>query len=125
MWKKQKEGKKEGEEKAGKTEENTKNREEFGTGETETTEVEFKESEGSHLGFQDEKTTKLFDNRIKFEWLTTEEAAEYLRISAKYLLNLTSNGRVRYFKFGRRNRFLLSDLKSLLLAQARGGSYGY
>ncbi len=66
----------------------------------------------------------IFDNQINFEWLTTEEAAEYLRVSAKYLLNLTSNGRVRYYKFGRRNRFLLSDLRSLLLAQARGGSYG-
>jgi excisionase family DNA binding protein len=66
----------------------------------------------------------VFENRILNEWLTTEEAAEYLRISPKYLLNLSSNGRVRYYKFGRRNRFLLSDLKELLLAQPRGAVYG-
>ncbi len=69
----------------------------------------------------------LFENQKKlkmYEWLTTEEAARYLKVSAKYLLNLSSNGRVRYFKFGRRNRFLLSDLNELLLAQPRGGTYG-
>ena len=55
------------------------------------------------------------------EWLTTKEAADYLRLSTKSLLNLTSNGKVQYYKFGRRNRFLLSDLKRLLLAEPRGG----
>jgi len=64
----------------------------------------------------------LFENLEK--WLTTEEAAQYLRISPKCLLNLTSQGKVRYYKLGRRNRFLLSELKQLLLAQPRGGLYG-
>ncbi len=67
---------------------------------------------------------KLFENQAD-HWLTTKEAAEYLRITAKTLLNLTSNGKIRYFKFGRRNRFLLIDLRNLLLANSRGGSYGY
>lgn len=68
---------------------------------------------------------KFFENGIEQEWLTTSEAARYLRISTKYLLNLTSNGKIQYFKFGRRNRFLLSSLRSLLLANAKGGAYGY
>lgn len=69
-------------------------------------------------------TEKLSDNKIEEKWLTTKEAAIYLRITEKCLLNLTSLGKVRYYKFGRRNRFLHSDLKKLLLAEPRGGLYG-
>ena len=58
------------------------------------------------------------------EWLTTEEAASYLKISKRFLLNLTSNGRIPYCKFGRSNRYLQSELRQLLLAESRGGSYG-
>ena len=42
----------------------------------------------------------------------------------KCLLSLTSAGKVPFYKFGRRNRFLLSELKKLLLAQPRGGNHG-
>ena len=65
----------------------------------------------------------LFENKAN-QWLTTKEAANFLRISSKCLLNLTSNGRIRYYKFGRRNRFLLSDLISQILAHPRGGNNG-
>ncbi len=58
------------------------------------------------------------------EWLDTEEAAQYLRISPYQLRNLTSNGRVPYYKFGRSNRYLRKELRELLLAQSRGGRYG-
>ena len=81
------------------------------SGESNENEVE---SEGS----------KFFENQVEIRWLTTKEAASFLRISTKSLLNLTSNGRVRYYKFGRSNRFLLSELHLLLLGQPRGGSYG-
>lgn len=56
------------------------------------------------------------------EWLTTEEAAQYLRVSNKRLLNLCSNGRVPFYKFGRSNRFLRNELRDLLLAQRKGGT---
>lgn len=65
----------------------------------------------------------VFENQADI-WLTTQEAADFLRISAKSLLNLTSNGRIPYFKFGRRNRFLLRDLQKALLGQPRGGFHG-
>jgi excisionase family DNA binding protein len=68
-------------------------------------------------------SSSIFENGSA-QWLTTKEAAAYLRISPKYLLNLTSNGRVRYYKLGRSNRFLMSELSQLLLAQPRGGLYG-
>lgn len=68
---------------------------------------------------------EFFDNPTEKEWLTTEEAADYLGISVKCLLNLCSNRKVRYYKFGRRNRYLRSDLRRLLLAQPRGEIHGY
>lgn len=58
------------------------------------------------------------------EWLTTKEAATYLKISVETLWNLSSNGQVPYHKFGRRNRYALADLRRLLLSQKRGGFYG-
>ncbi len=78
-------------------------------------------------------STSLFENRIEKnetenanaeEWLNTNEAAEYLRISPARLRNLTSNGRVPYYKFQRGNRYLKSELRNLLLANRRGGFYG-
>ena len=58
------------------------------------------------------------------EWMTTEEAAEYLKIPKTSLLNLSSNGKVPYYKFQRRNRYLKSDLLRLLLSNRRGGFNG-
>jgi len=54
----------------------------------------------------------LFDNQ---EWLTTNEAAEFLRISVGSLRNMTSCGEIPYHKLGTRNRYLKSDLNDLLL----------
>jgi excisionase family DNA binding protein len=59
------------------------------------------------------------------EWLTSAEAATYLRITKRQLFNLTSNGKIPYYKFGRSNRYRKDELRQLLLAQARGGCHGY
>ena len=67
---------------------------------------------------------QVLENRIDQEWMTTNEAADYLRISSKCLLNLSSNGKIRFYKLGRRNRYLRSELQKLLLANPRGGFYG-
>jgi excisionase family DNA binding protein len=54
---------------------------------------------------------------IECRWLTTEEAADYLRIHPGSLRNMVSNGTVKPSgKIGRLNRFLESDLRKLLLA---------
>ncbi|KHD87421.1 MAG: hypothetical protein OM95_14655 [Bdellovibrio sp. ArHS] len=58
------------------------------------------------------------------EWMTTEEAAAYLKIPKKSLLNLSSNGKVPYYKFQRRNRYLKSDLLKLLTSSRQGGFNG-
>jgi excisionase family DNA binding protein len=68
--------------------------------------------------------SEFFENSIDDLWLTSKEAANYLRISVKFLLNLTSNGRVPYYKFGRSNRYLRSELKSLLLTHPKGAKHG-
>jgi excisionase family DNA binding protein len=58
------------------------------------------------------------------EWLTSNQAAEYLGVSNSRLLNLTSNGNIPYYKFGRSNRYLVSELRELLLSKPRGVRYG-
>jgi len=64
----------------------------------------------------------VINRSLKIEkWLNSKEAAQYLNISERTLFNLTSNGKIPYHKFGRRNRYLLEDLRNLLSAQRRGG----
>ena len=58
------------------------------------------------------------------EVLTTEEAANYLRISVGTLRNMTSDGLVPYTKLGNRNRYFLNELRELLLSNRKGGSHG-
>jgi excisionase family DNA binding protein len=58
------------------------------------------------------------------EWLTTEDAAEFLKLSVASLRNETSNGKIPYYKLGGRNRYNKNDLRKLLLSKKRGGSNG-
>ncbi len=58
--------------------------------------------------------------KIEKEFLTTAEAAEYLGMSEHALICQTSNGKVPYYKFQRRNRYLLRELRELLFSQKRG-----
>jgi excisionase family DNA binding protein len=55
-------------------------------------------------------------------WLDTKEAAQYLKVSQASLRNRVSLGKIPYFKFGRRNRYLRSDLDNLLFSN-RGFFY--
>ncbi len=64
------------------------------------------------------------DSSLKTEWLDSEEAAIFLRISVKALRNMTSNGQVPFYKLGRRNRYRKDELEALLLSKKRGRQYG-
>lgn len=66
-----------------------------------------------------------FDNSpIDFdEWLTSKEAAQYLRVSVGSLRNMVSNGQIPHFKLFGRNRFHRKDLRQLL-KKSRGESHG-
>ena len=59
------------------------------------------------------------------EWLTSIEVACYLGISVSKLMNLTSQGKVPYYKFCRNNRYQKKELNDLLLSQPRGVRNGY
>jgi excisionase family DNA binding protein len=69
--------------------------------------------------------SKFFDNRkpqpktenvLSFEpkWLTTDETAQFLRISISALKTMIYRGQIQPYKLGRRNRFLMSDLDRLI-----------
>lgn len=58
------------------------------------------------------------------EWLTTEEAADYLRVSVQVLRVWTSNGKLPFYKLFRSNRYKLTELRELLLSNRKGGSCG-
>lgn len=66
---------------------------------------------------EEQSVSPVFEIR---EWLNTMEAASYLKLSVGELLNLCSSGKVPYYKLGRRNRFLMVELRELLLSQRRG-----
>lgn len=57
---------------------------------------------------------------LKIEWLNSNEAAEFLRLSVKALRNLTSNGKLPFYKLGRRNRYRRDELEAILLNERRG-----
>ncbi len=49
------------------------------------------------------------------EFLTTDQAANYLSISPNALRACVCRGQIRLFKLGRRLRFRLEDLRRLIL----------
>lgn len=53
-------------------------------------------------------------------WLNSNEAAQFLKVTPQMLWNLTSNGKVPYYKLGRSNRYRLDELEALLLKNKRG-----
>lgn len=61
---------------------------------------------------------------LKSEWMTSVEAAQFLRISPAQLRNLASNGRIPYSKLGRLNRYHRGELQDLLRRNKRGGQFG-
>ena len=53
------------------------------------------------------------------EWYTTEEAADYLRISPGQMRNIAYEGRIQVSKLGRLNRYHIDDLRALLQVKKR------
>ncbi|NJL25589.1 MAG: helix-turn-helix domain-containing protein [Calothrix sp. SM1_5_4] len=68
--------------------------------------------QGNH-GNIDFRNQSLFKNRVEREWLETKEAAHFLSITPNALRIMAHRDRVRVFKFGRRLRFRLADLRTL------------
>ncbi len=77
------------------------------------------ENESATLNPSSEENKKLnssdliFDNN-NLKWMTSQEAALFLRVSVGQLRNLVYQKKIRFYYFGTRLRFLRSDLDRLL-----------
>jgi excisionase family DNA binding protein len=60
---------------------------------------------------QSATSTQLFD---KLKWMTSKEAAFYLRVSVGQLRNMVWRGQLRAYRFRNRLRFLRSELERQL-----------
>jgi excisionase family DNA binding protein len=59
-----------------------------------------------------------FFDRLK--WITTKEAAEYLRLSVGQIRNMVWRGQLSSYKLNNRLRFLRSDLDKILISSNNG-----
>ncbi len=58
--------------------------------------------------------TRFFENgNVEYEWLTTKEAACFIRVSVNALLIMVHRNQLPVFRFGRRLRFKKAELKAL------------
>lgn len=64
----------------------------------------------------DDVTSALVFDRLK--WMTSKEAAFYLRVSVGQLRNMVWRGQVKCYRIRNRLRFLRSDLDCLLKPSA-------
>ena len=56
----------------------------------------------------------LFDSRIAYEWLDTEQAARFLKRSVGAVRNLVYRNKLKFYKHDRKLMFRLSDLRAFL-----------
>ncbi|MBX2988039.1 MAG: helix-turn-helix domain-containing protein [Bdellovibrionaceae bacterium] len=68
--------------------------------------------EGRDFGYSGNENL-LFENRVEREWLATNEAAHFLKVSENALRIMVHRGQIQAYKFGRRLRFRLCDLQAL------------
>lgn len=47
-------------------------------------------------------------------WMNSKEASDYLRVSMQTLWNMTSNGKIPFYKIGRSNRYRRDQLEALI-----------
>ncbi len=64
--------------------------------------------------------SQVFENRVDCEFLDSQAAAGYLGISPNALRIMVCREKVKSYKLGRRLRFHVSDLRSLLLPKQGG-----
>lgn len=55
----------------------------------------------------------IFENQVEREWLSTQEAAQYLAVSENALRIMVHRGHVPAYRLGRRLRFKISDCQAL------------
>lgn len=60
---------------------------------------------------ENQNSAVLFD---KLKWITTKEAAQYLRVSVGQIRNMVWRGQVASYRVNNRLRFLRSDLDKIV-----------
>jgi excisionase family DNA binding protein len=61
---------------------------------------------------EENSSALLFD---KLKWMTSKEAASYIRVSVGQLRNMVWRGQIKCYRLKNRLRFLRSDLDKLLV----------
>ncbi len=74
------------------------------------------------LPSQSEEAGKNFD--ITKEWLDTKDAAKFLSVSEASLLNMVNQRKIIPGKLGRRNRYHIEDLLSLISFRGKRVGHG-
>ncbi len=69
---------------------------------------------GSEMFFENPIAYEPKVSSVNVRWLTTREAAQYLRVSIGSMKTMIYRGQVRAHKLGRRNRFLREELERLI-----------
>lgn len=64
--------------------------------------------------FENKKASERKTSPEEVRWLTTCEAAQYLRVSVSSIKSMIYRGRVRPYKLGRHNRFRRDELDLLI-----------
>ncbi len=93
---------------------NNNNNDETTIGNIRDTAINWKSELSSAADRQLQNSKLLFENQIPCEWLATGEAADYLRMSPNALRICVHRGQIRVYRFGRRLRFRVKDLRELL-----------
>lgn len=68
---------------------------------------------------EETSSTVIFD---KLKWMTSKEAAFYLRVSVGQLRNMVWRNQIKYYRIQNRLRFLRTDLDFLLQPSAFANS---
>ena len=62
----------------------------------------------------DKSESQFFENRIVCEWLSSAQVAAFLGITENALRIMVCRRQIKFSKFGRRLRFHVSDINSLI-----------
>lgn len=57
---------------------------------------------------------------IQFEFVNADQISTFLKINVQTVRNLTSNGKIPYYKFGKRVLYRLDEVRELVLKSKRG-----
>lgn len=61
---------------------------------------------------------------LEAEFVNAEQISAFLKINTQTVRNLTSNGKLPYYKFGKRVLYRIDEIRELILKNKRGNQSG-